>query len=203
MLLLGLVQGPLWNAAIAYLINLSAQFAYFSFKTQEKLVGRFLTVFNTVLSCGFLFGHLLVAVGFSAEELNSNQTDLLIPTVDHRNSRCGCWYCADLAEQSVPSAFTANFSLPTQLNDMSKVIPTFYLPIYTGLAALAPLLTFFLLDKLTVQLCSQTNKLTSPAQLFQAVCHVFKDRRLHYMIPLLIFEGLGESFVACDFVKVS
>lgn len=196
--LLGLIQGPLWNAAIAYLINLAAQFAYFSFKTQEKTVNRFLTVFNSILCCGFMFGHLFSAASFNALEASPNYTAHI--TVDHRSSHCGRWLCLSPDDQNLPFLFHSAINF--DFKHLSNVVPIHALSIYTGLTVVAPFLAFFLLDKLTVQLCSQTNKLSSPKQLFAELLRVFQDRKLHYVLPLFVFIGFSEAFIVCDFVKV-
>lgn len=197
-MLIGLTQGPLWNAIIAYLVNMAAQFAYFSFETQDKMVKRFLSTFNTLYSCGWTWGHLLTAGAFSAVEYAQNSTET--PWLYHSRTRtCGRRYCNNDDLHDFPM-FNVNF---TSLEHVSRVVPVYTMSLYAGNAIFAIVLALFLLDKLKVQLCSQTNKQFSTTQLFYELAQTFHHPKLRRILPMIVFSGLSEAFILCDVMKVN
>lgn len=197
-ILFGLSQGPLWNAVIAYLVNMAAQFAYFSYETQDKMVKRFLSTFNALLSCGWTWGHLLTAGAFNAMEYSQNSTET--PWLSNTKDECCCGrrYCNPKELFEFPK-FSENLS---SFNHITRVVPVYTTSWYGGNVIFAFLLALFLLDKLKVQLCSQTNKQFSTLQLFNELAQTFHHPKLRRTLPMVVFAGLSESFILCDVMKV-
>lgn len=205
-LLLGLSRGPLWNASVAYLINMAAQFAYFSYETQDKMVKRFLSTFNTLMACGWTWGHLLTAGAFSA--LESARNDTTRPWYECPMS--GSRYCNRPEVLDFPTFGSTinNFSLvatggTSRVSSDLKIVPVYSSTVYAGNVICAVVLALFLLDKLKVQLCSQTNKPASAKQLFSEIIQIFFHERMRLIFPMFLFIGLQEAFIVCDVMKVS
>ncbi|CDW56111.1 hypothetical protein TTRE_0000438601 [Trichuris trichiura] len=187
-IVIGLTQGPYFNALYAYLFNSAARFSYLSFETVCHSAHRFLCIFHLLTHCGWAWGFLLSAGTLHGIESTTNETHM--PWTLALSDRKGRHYqegSKNVANQITWSALGA-------------VNPWYAFSLYFGWIGLSVLLTLLLLDRLQVHFYANKEK-ASARELLLANVHLIGNARLKRLIPLFICIGINEVFVVADVMQ--
>ncbi|KFD71319.1 hypothetical protein M514_03568 [Trichuris suis] len=187
-IVIGLTQGPYFNALYAYLFNSAARFSYLSFETVCHSAHRFLCIFHLLTHCGWAWGFLLSAGTLHGIESTTNGTHM--PWTLALSDRKGRHY--QEGSKNVVNQIT--------WSALGAVNPWYAFSLYFGWIGLSVLLTLLLLDRLQVHFYANKEK-ASARELLLANVHLMGNARLKRLIPLFICIGINEVFVVADVMQ--
>lgn len=188
--ILGLGGAPLWTAKCAYLTKMAARYAEVTEELTETMVVRFFGIFFMVFQTGQVWGNLIAYGVLKPEE--QNDIGNLSETTSEVISLCGIDFCD--APSVVQAANNTNLERPAD----SKVFVL--CGIYTGCALLAALMILLGLDPIEQTRDPLEIKRGKFRLLAETIKHLRKPYQL-IIIPLTIFSGLEQAFIAGDFTK--
>lgn len=193
--ILGLGGAPLWSAKCTYLTEMANQYAVLVGETSEAVVTKFFGVFFMFFQSGQIWGNLI-----STYVLKPNQVNVDVENDPDILALCGINFCNEDSEKSGNKTNT-NLDRPSD----SKI----YLlcGIYLGCALVAALFIFIVLDQLKrsgqeEEGVKAGNSKPSIKLLVETFRHLRNPQQL-LLIPLTMYSGIEQAFLASDFTKVN
>ncbi|XP_070571798.1 protein unc-93 homolog A-like [Ptychodera flava] len=179
--LVGFAGAPLWTSKGTYLTTSSIRYAGLSGENSDVVVNRFFGLFFMFFQSSQIWGNLMSSIVLSSSD--DNETESVVTYT------CGASDC-----QETTGNETTYCNPPPR--DLTNILLTVYL--ICGVIAIIIISVF--LDQLRG--AEERKKNTKPpCQLFLATVQLLKDYRMVLMIPLTIFSGLEQAFIAGDFTK--
>lgn len=184
-ILVGLGAAPLWSAKCTYLTQLGNYLSRHLGEAAEPLISRFFGIFFLFFQSSQIFGNLIAYLvlhpGQSAD--NQNETDAMT---------CGYNFC--------PSDKANN----TNIQNVSEEKKNMLIGVYLAVALLASALLAILVDSLVSygeKERENHSEHSSPLSLLIATVVHLKNPYQLLIIPLTIWSGLEQGFLASDFTQ--
>ncbi|XP_030052350.1 protein unc-93 homolog A [Microcaecilia unicolor] len=186
-IILGLGGAPLWSAKCTYLTISGNQYAEKVGKLGKDIINQYFGIFFFIFQSSGVWGNLMSSLIFG-------QSPTLGESLDAWNySHCGANDCPSTVNSSGNS---------TASNKPSDSLIYTLLGIYTGTGVLAVLLIGFFLDQIDhiKEKTSEKEKQSFWTTLF-ATFQQLRDKRQCLLIPLTMYSGLEQGFLAGDYTK--
>nr|XP_006122982.1 protein unc-93 homolog A isoform X1 [Pelodiscus sinensis]XP_006122983.1 protein unc-93 homolog A isoform X1 [Pelodiscus sinensis]XP_025040355.1 protein unc-93 homolog A isoform X1 [Pelodiscus sinensis] len=185
-MILGLGGAPLWSAKCTYLTIAGNSYGQKAGKIGRDVINQYFGIF-------FLIFHSSGALGNLISSLIFGQTNTKVEVSKEDLMCCGAYDCMTNA--------TANISVSS---GPTKTLIYTLLGIYTGSGVLAVLLIVIFLDQIKdSQKESETEKMQAQSfwSTFLATFRHLKDKRQCFLIPLTMYSGFEQAFLAGDYTK--
>ncbi|XP_006824710.1 protein unc-93 homolog A-like [Saccoglossus kowalevskii] len=180
--LLGFAAAPLWTSKATYLTTTSSQYAELSHESSEIVINRNFGVFFMFFQSSQIWGNLMSSVVLGLAD-DSNSTE-----------ETGTYTCgADDCQKN-------NGNDTTFCNPPARNVTNLLITMYLVCGIIAIIIIIVLLDKLNGDQEKKTHQKPS-CNLFLVTLKLLKDYRMELMIPLTIYSGLEQAFIAGDFTK--
>ncbi|XP_066467470.1 protein unc-93 homolog A [Tiliqua scincoides] len=183
--ILGLGGAPLWSAKCTYLTIAGNLYAQKKGKNGKDVINQYFGIFFLIFQSSGVWGNLISSLVFG-------QTPEKATISEAQLACCGAYDC------TVANG-TKNPGTP---KGPSNTLIYILLGIYTASGVLAVLLVVFLLDKIeTNQEEGKEEKKHSFWFTFLATFRHLKDKRQCLLIPLTMYSGFEQGFLAGDYTK--
>ncbi|XP_053141288.1 protein unc-93 homolog A isoform X1 [Hemicordylus capensis] len=183
-MILGLGGAPLWSAKCTYLTIAGNSYAQKAGKNGKDVVSQYFGIFFLIFQSSGVWGNLISSLVFgqTPHKVQISEADLAC---------CGAYDCTTNATNST-----------TASKGPSNTLIYTLLGIYTGSGVLAVLLVTVLLDQIRAnQEESKEEKPPSFCSTFLATFRQLKDKRQCLLIPLTMYSGFEQGFLAGDYTK--
>ncbi|KAM4695107.1 protein unc-93 homolog A-like [Discoglossus pictus] len=182
-ILVGIGGGPLWASKSTYITIIGNKYAELCGKPTKDVVNQYFGMFFLICQTCRVWGNLISSLIFHLTR-NEGGLDALNQTV------CGAGDCP--AELSKSANVTAS--------GPSKSVIYILLGSYTACGVLAVVLIIVFLDQ-THEDKEKKEPDTSTCFSLLAAFKQLRDKRQCLLIPLTMFSGLEQGFIASDFTK--
>ncbi|XP_015277658.1 PREDICTED: protein unc-93 homolog A [Gekko japonicus] len=181
--ILGLGGAPLWSAKCTYLTIAGNIYAQKAGKIGKDVINQYFGIFFLIFQSSGVWGNLIssLVLGQSTNTANS-EADL------------ACCGANDCMENPVGNDSRSS-------NGTSDTLVYTLLGIYTGSGVLAVLLVAVFLDQITANKEENKEKTPSFCSTFLATFWHLKDVRQCLLIPLTMYSGFEQGFLAGDYTK--
>lgn len=181
-IILGFGAAPLWSAKCTYLTQTGVWYAKQSGTTEDDVINRFFGAFFMVFQTSQIWGNLISSLVFQTSDNKTiTENDLL---------SCGANFC--------PSSSTNNTNLDKPVE--TKVYTA--CGIYIGFGVLAVIFISLGLDRITLDKEDDKAKRTfSFTLLWDTGKHLWKSHYQKLLIPLTMYSGIEQAFIAGDYTK--
>ncbi|XP_031793356.1 protein unc-93 homolog A-like isoform X3 [Sarcophilus harrisii] len=182
-IILGLGGAPLWSAESTYLTMSGNIYAKKTGKRGKDIVNQYFGIFYLIFQSSGVWGNLISSLVFRQESVKGEITK-------EQLMYCGANDC-----------FTANITTNSTKRPANELIYTL-LSIYTGSGILAVFLVAIFLDPIPND--SEENeeeRNTSIASGFLSTFRHLRDKRQCLLIPLTMYSGFEQAFLAGDYTK--
>ncbi|XP_054771746.2 protein unc-93 homolog A-like isoform X1 [Lytechinus pictus] len=178
--ILGLGAAPLWTAKSTYLTTTAGVYSKLTGETVPSIVSRFWGIFFFFFQSSQILGNLISSLVFREET-----------SIDGKNDteyKCGSQDCyVETGDDNGTYCDPPETSLTYTL-----------LSIYLVSGIIAVIIVVVFVDNLGA---SKKIKDQGTLDLFFATARLMKDKKMIAIIPLTIFSGLEQAFIAGDFTK--
>uniref|UniRef100_A0A8D0EAU1 Protein unc-93 homolog A n=1 Tax=Salvator merianae TaxID=96440 RepID=A0A8D0EAU1_SALMN len=184
-MILGLGGAVLWSAKCTYLTIAGNAYAQKAGKMGKDVINQYFGIFFLIFQSSGIWGNLISSLVFgqSPKQVNISEVDLMC---------CG-------AEDCTATNITNSTADPA---GPSKSLIYTLLGIYTGIGILAVLLVSIFLDQITDNGTDSEEKKTIPFwSTVLATFQQLKDVRQCLLIPLTMYSGFEQGFLAGDYTK--
>ncbi|XP_033118766.1 protein unc-93 homolog A-like [Anneissia japonica] len=178
--LVGFSAAPLWSAKCTYLTTSGIKYGKLGGESIDAVVNRFFGIFFLMFQSAQIWGNLISSLVLQQG-----------PDNDFRNDGtqiCGVNDCPDTEGSNITDCG----------DDIEDKLVNTLMGIYTGCGLLAIFLIVVFLDPMEP---SQQTLEGGKCDLFMATLRLLKDKRLLFLIPITIYSGLEQAFIAGDFTK--
>ncbi|KAK9411735.1 protein unc-93A-like [Crotalus adamanteus] len=183
-MILGLGAAPLWSAKCTYLTVAGNLYAQKVGKIGKYIVTQYFGIFFMIYRSSGIWGNLIASLVFDQipNKVNLTEADMMC---------CGTGSCMiNTTDRTVTSKGPSNTLIYTLMG------------IYTASEILAVLLVTVFLDQLsTNQAESKEKTVSSFGSTFLETFQHLKDKRQCLLIPLTMYSGLEQGFLAGDYNK--
>ncbi|XP_042298317.1 protein unc-93 homolog A [Sceloporus undulatus] len=182
-MILGLGGAPLWSAKCTYLTIAGNSYAAKAGKIGRDVVNQYFGIFFLIFQSSGIWGNLISSLVFgqTPNKMNISEADLAC---------CGAEDCKNTTTDET------NTSKPTE------TLIYILLGIYTASGVLAVLLVAVFLNPVSVQqMENEEKKKASFWSTFLATFRHLTDRRQCLLIPLTMYSGFEQGFLAGDYTK--
>ncbi|XP_054856752.1 protein unc-93 homolog A [Eublepharis macularius] len=184
-MILGLGGAPLWSAKCTYLTIAGNSYAQKAGKIGKDVINQYFGIFFLIFQSSGVWGNLISSLVFgqSPNRTEISEADLAC---------CGAYDCVNTQTGNDTGAS----------NKPSNTLIYTLLGIYTGSGVLAVLLVTIFLDQITANKDeSKEEKTPSFCSTFLATLQHLKDGRQCLLIPLTMYSGFEQGFLAGDYTK--
>lgn len=195
-LLVGFGAAPLWAAKCSYLSEAGFRYAELNLESSNAVIVRFFGVFFMIVHMGQVFGNLIsswilrTAIGAGGGSGDGDSSRELVDSVDET---CG-HYFTDVDHLSPMAKANLARPPPTAVYSLCAV--------YFCCTIVAALIIAMFLNQLRRDLRIQREKPRFKLDIWNTtVQHLRKPRHL-LLVPLTIFNGMQQAFIAGEFTKV-
>ncbi|KAM4042770.1 LOW QUALITY PROTEIN: protein unc-93 homolog A-like [Anomaloglossus baeobatrachus] len=179
-ILVGLGGGPLWAGKSTYITITGTKYAESCGKLSRHVVNQYFGIFFLICQTCRVWGNLISSLVFHLRPNAGLDTP--------NQTICGAGDCpADITQ-------TGNSTSGRPSNTVIYIL----LGSYTGCGVLAVLLVIIFLDQ--IQGDREEKGINCGSTLLLALKHL-RDKRQCLLIPLTMFSGLEQGFIASDFTK--
>lgn len=182
-MILGLGGAPLWSAKCTYLTIAGNSNAQKTGKNGKDVINQYFGIFFLIFQSSGVWGNLISSLVFgqTPEKATISEAELAC---------CGAYDCTNS---------TDNPEIP---KGPSKTLIYTLLGIYTGSGVLAVLLIVFFLDQIETNTEEEKEKREQTFWMtFLATFRHLKDKRQCLLIPLTMYSGFEQGFLAGDYTK--
>ncbi|KAJ1155110.1 hypothetical protein NDU88_007845 [Pleurodeles waltl] len=182
--ILGFGGGPYWASKCTYLTLSGIRYAEKKGKEKMDVVNLYFGIFFLVYQSSGVWGNLISSLIFSQRTTNGTVFNY---------TYCGAGNCPDLTIDALNSTETARPS-----TDLIYIL----MGVYTGCGVLAVLLVALFLDQINLkEEHEKEEKEVTICMSFMATFRQLKDKRQCLLIPLTMFSGFQQGFLASDYTK--
>ncbi|XP_015713482.1 protein unc-93 homolog A [Coturnix japonica] len=183
--ILGLGGAPLWSAKCTYLTIAGNSYAEKAGKIGKDIISQYFGVFFLIFQSSGIWGNLIssLILSQSSSKVEISEDDLAC---------CGAYDCI------------SNTANTTALAEPSKSLIYTLLGVYTASGVLAVLLIIIFLDQIKSEQAEnekEIQKTSSFWSTFLATFQHLKDKRQCLLIPLTMYSGFEQGFLAGDYTK--
>ncbi|XP_072188511.1 protein unc-93 homolog A [Excalfactoria chinensis] len=183
--ILGLGGAPLWSAKCTYLTIAGNSYAEKAGKIGKDIINQYFGVFFLIFQSSGIWGNLIssLILSQSSSKVEISEEDLAC---------CGAYDCI------------SNTTNTTALAELSKSLVYTLLGVYTASGVLAVLLIIIFLDQIKsdqAETEKEIQKTPSFWSTFLATFQHLKDKRQCLLIPLTMYSGFEQGFLAGDYTK--
>ncbi|NXH42050.1 UN93A protein, partial [Dicaeum eximium] len=183
--ILGLGGAPLWSAKCTYLTIAGTSSAEKAGKNAKDIINQYFGVFFLVFQTSGVWGNLISSLILSQ---SSNKAEISEEALEC----CGAYDCLTDTTNSTGSERPSNSLIYTLVG------------VYTACGVIAVLLVIIFLDQIkSDQAETEKEKLEAPSfcsSFLATFCHL-KDKRQCLLIPLTMYSGFEQAFLAGDYSK--
>lgn len=183
--ILGLGGSPLWSAKCTYLTITGNNQAAKDNKKGQDVINQYFGTFFLIFQSSAVWGNLMSSLIFGQD---SNIADIPEENLQY----CGAALCNE------NFTATGNFTQPEQ--NLRNIL----MGCYIGVGVLAMVLIAFFLDNIdgeTAREFRRTKGNKSFCSTFLATFSLLRDKRLLMLIPLTMYSGFEQSFLAGEYTK--
>ncbi|XP_031360388.2 protein unc-93 homolog A [Lonchura striata] len=183
--ILGLGGAPLWSAKCTYLTIAGTSYAEKAEKNAKDIINQYFGIFFLVFQTSGIWGNLISSLILSQ---SSNQGEISEEDLEC----CGAYDCLTDANNSTGSERPSDSLIYTLVG------------VYTASGVLAVLLVIIFLDQIkSDQTETEKEKLEASSfwSTFLATFRHLKDKRQCLLIPLTMYSGFEQAFLAGDYSK--
>ncbi|XP_071950683.1 protein unc-93 homolog A-like [Antedon mediterranea] len=178
--LVGFSAAPLWSAKCTYLTTSGMKYGILSGEASDAVINRFFGIFFLMFQSAQIWGNLISSL-------------VLQQAPDSNYTNTGSQICGS---KDCPAS--GNTSESDCGDDISSSLVNTLMGIYTGCGVVAILLIIAFLDPMPP---SRETLEGEKFDLFMATLRLLKDKRLLMLIPITMYSGLEQAFIAGDFTK--
>ncbi|XP_053401423.1 protein unc-93 homolog A-like [Mercenaria mercenaria] len=186
-IILGIGAAPLWSAKCTYLTQTGTWYSKMTGRTEDDIINRFFGVFFMIFQTSQIWGNLISSMVFS--ERGDNATT---EVTEEALQKCGANNCPadDIGNNT-------NLKKP-ELKQVYTVCG-----IYIASAFVAFLIVALFLDKINLDKHdNRTGKRKlSFHLLLETFKHMWRNPYQKLLIPLTIYSGIEQAFIAGDFTR--
>ncbi|XP_033118914.1 protein unc-93 homolog A-like [Anneissia japonica] len=179
-LLIGLAAAPLWTAQGTYLTTSAISLADLTNEVPEPLLNRFNGIFFIIFQSNQVVGNLI-------SSLVLQQTNETKPNNTDNCGRCSC-------------VWNTNDSDSSDHGQPDKDLVNTLLTVYLVLGVIGLVLVIFFLDTLPTFQSSRVDGAHFVKKWMETV-GMWRNPILLLMVPLMIYSGVEQAFVAGDYTK--
>ncbi|XP_068088006.1 protein unc-93 homolog A-like isoform X2 [Hyperolius riggenbachi] len=189
-MILGFGGAPLWAAKCTYLTISGNRYAKIVKKEAKDIVNQYFGVFFLIFQSSGIWGNLLSSLILGQMEDSG-------PDVNVSNyTNCGANDCLQLAASNINNTNKTDSKQPEL--DLKYTL----LGVYTGCGVLAVLLVCIFLDNTYLNEELKDNEKKEPIWIqILATFRQLKDNRQLLLIPLTMWSGFEQGFLAGDYTK--
>ncbi|XP_005443170.2 protein unc-93 homolog A [Falco biarmicus] len=183
--ILGLGGAPLWSAKCTYLTVAGNLYAEKAGKNGKDIINQYFGVFFLIFQSSGICGNLISSLIFS-------QASTKVEISEENLACCGAYDCMTDTTNTTGSAESSSSLIYTLLGT------------YTASGVLAVLLIVIFLDQIKLDQAETENEIletTSFWSTFLATFQHLKDKRQCLLIPLTMYSGFEQGFLAGDYTK--
>lgn len=181
-IILGTAAAPLWTAKCRYLTIIAGDYARLEGVTTEAIINRFFGIFFLLFQSSQIWGNLISSSVFKTAAPNET-----VPS-DIVSAHCGVEYCP----QSSKNYTNTNLEPP---EDRQVMI---LMGIYFACAVAAAGLVAIVVDPLAIDEKRNKTEKLSLSEFLATAKHLQKPEQL-LLIPLTIYSGIEQAFIAGDY----
>ncbi|XP_061482362.1 protein unc-93 homolog A isoform X2 [Rhineura floridana] len=183
-MILGLGGAPLWSAKCSYLTIAGNSYAQKAGKIKRDVINQYFGIFFLIFQSSGVWGNLISSLVFehTPNKGNISEADLAC---------CGAEDCM--------ATNATNGDVASKRPSVTLIYTL--LGIYTGSGVLAVLLVAGFLDQITDDQAESDKKKSSFGFTFLATFWHLKDKRQCLLIPLTMYSGIEQGFLASDYTK--
>ncbi|XP_069463950.1 protein unc-93 homolog A-like isoform X2 [Ambystoma mexicanum] len=181
-IILGFGGGPLWASKCTYLTTTGIRYAERQGKDKMDVVNHFFGIFFLIYQSSGVWGNLISSLIFSQSYTSATALNY---------TYCGAGYCPGMIVETENSTIVTRPSIDLIYTLMG---------VYTVCGVLAVVLVATLLDQIDLgEGLEKDEKVESVGSSFLATFRQMKDRRQCLLIPLTMFSGFQQGFLASDY----
>ncbi|XP_040409201.1 protein unc-93 homolog A isoform X2 [Cygnus olor] len=183
--ILGLGGAPLWSAKCTYLTIAGNSYAEKAGKNGKDIINQYFGVFFLIFQSSGIWGNLISSLIFSQ---SSNKVEISEESL----ACCGAHDCMSETTNTTASA------------GPSESLKYTLLGIYTASGVLAVLLIVIFLDQIKSDRAETEKEIQKTPSLWSTFLATFqhlKDKRQCLLIPLTMYSGFEQGFLAGDYTK--
>lgn len=185
--ILGIGAAPLWSAKCTYLTQTGAWYARMTGRTEDDIINRFFGVFFMLFQTSQIWGNLISSLVFSERDGNATTE-----VTEDALQKCGPNNCPadDIGNNT-------NLKKP-EIKQVYTVCG-----IYIACAFVAFVIVALLLDKINLDKHDNRSgkRKLSFHLLLETFKHVWNNPYQKLLIPLTIYSGIEQAFIAGDFTR--
>ncbi|KAL5022316.1 hypothetical protein ScPMuIL_001471 [Solemya velum] len=182
--IVGLGAAPLWAAKCTYLTQTGVWYSQITGATEDDIINRFFGFFFMSFQTSQIWGNLISSTVFSSHDEN-----VTMDVSPEALSKCGAGFC--------PGSDVNNTNL--ERPPIEKVYTV--CGIYLACACLAFFMIVFFLDKIQLDKDESRQGKVSMKLLVETFRHLYNSHYQKLLIPLTLYSGIEQAFIAGDFTK--
>ncbi|OXB57473.1 hypothetical protein ASZ78_009250 [Callipepla squamata] len=183
--ILGLGGAPLWSAKCTYLTIAGNSYAEKAGKIGKDIINQYFGVFFLIFQSSGIWGNLISSLILSQ---SSNKVEIS----EENLACCGAYDCV------------SNTANTTALAKPSESLVYTLLGVYTASGVLAVLLIIIFLDQIKSDQAETEKEIQKTPSFWSTLLATFqhlKDKRQCLLIPLTMYSGFEQGFLAGDYTK--
>ncbi|EYC25413.1 hypothetical protein Y032_0012g1877 [Ancylostoma ceylanicum] len=185
-ILAGMAGSCLWGANCVYITEMGIRYANLNIESENTVIVRFFGYFFMIIHSGQVFGNLLSSFIMTAAMKPSDPLDEVYTT-------CGHSFPTNLSELSEKAA--QNLERPHQRVYLSVCLT------YLACAIVAVMIVSMFLNALHKDIVNRSKAPVFDAAVLKQTLMNFKNMRIMLLVPLTVFNGVEQAFVAGIFTK--
>ncbi|VDP09605.1 unnamed protein product [Soboliphyme baturini] len=183
--MLGLAAAPLMAAKMTFLTESGIRYAELNWESPRTVMNRFSGIFFMIVHLGQVFGNLI-------SHWILGRTMTVSSRVDSVDFTCGHFYSEGY---NLSSKATVNL-LPPTVNIFRSLAGTYFC-----CTLVAIMIVTLFLNELRSDLLNAKIKLRYKLQVWRTTIQHLNQPRVLLLIPLTIFNGMEQAFIAGEFTK--
>ncbi|CAJ0607698.1 unnamed protein product [Cylicocyclus nassatus] len=185
-ILTGMAGSSLWGAKCVYITEMGIRYANLNFESQNTVIVRFFGYFFMIVHSGQVFGNLLSSFIMTAAMKTPKPLDEVYRT-------CGHAFPLNLSDLTPLAA--QNLERPHQRVYLSVCLT------YLGCTIVAVMIVSMFLNALHKDVVNRSKAPRFDADVLKQTFANFKNPKILLLVPLTVFNGVEQAFVAGIFTK--
>ncbi|KAK6732642.1 hypothetical protein RB195_016793 [Necator americanus] len=185
-ILTGIAGSCLWGANCVYITEMGIRYARLNIESQNTVIVRFFGYFFMIIHSGQVFGNLLSSFIMTAAMKTPEPLDEVYKT-------CGHAFPSNSSELSTKA--TQNLERPHQRIYLSVCLT------YLACAIVAVMIVSMFLNALHKDVINRSRAPVFDAAVLKQTFVNFKNMKIMLLVPLTVFNGVEQAFLAGIFTK--
>ncbi|CAD6195592.1 unnamed protein product [Caenorhabditis auriculariae] len=184
--LCGVAASCVWGAKCAYITEMGIRYATLNFESQNTVIVRFFGYFFMIVHCGQFVGNMISSFILKITIETSQVEDRIYPT---------CGYLFPMNASELTELAAANLARPPQTAYIAVCLA------YLACAIVSVMIVCLFLNALHSDVVKRSKKPSFNAEIIRLFWQNLVNVRAMLLVPLTIFNGIEQAFIAGVFTK--